>query len=97
VSAWRWQDRAACHGKDLGLFFGTEAERYDQGAKDRREAAARAVCASCPVAAECLAYAVSRPEKHGTWGGMTEDELAAERRRRTRRALTAQRREQVAS
>lgn len=43
------------------------------------------MCAACPVRAECLAYALGRPDKHGIWGGMTEDERDAERRRRQRR------------
>ena len=47
------------------------------------------VCAACPVQAECLTYAVSRPEKYGTWGGLNEDERASERRRRMRRANAA--------
>jgi len=47
------------------------------------------VCASCPVRAECLNYAVSRPEKYGTWGGLNEEERASERRRRMRRANAA--------
>jgi WhiB family transcriptional regulator, redox-sensing transcriptional regulator len=34
-------------------------------------------------------YALSRPEKYGTWGGMNEEERAAERRRRMRRANAA--------
>jgi WhiB family transcriptional regulator, redox-sensing transcriptional regulator len=38
---------------------------------------------------ECLDYAISRPEKYGTWGGLNEDERASERRRRMRRANAA--------
>jgi WhiB family redox-sensing transcriptional regulator len=102
VKVWDWTAHAACRGLDINLFFGTDGERYDQGARQRREAEARAVCASCPVAAECLAHALEHPEKYGTWGQMTEEELKAERRRRTRRSLAAQkrdarRRERVAS
>ena len=97
MKVWDWQAAAACRGQDLSLFFGTEGERYDQDGKQRREERAKAVCASCPVAAECLAYAIGRPEKAGTWGGMSEDELAAERRRRMRRQATAQRRGESAA
>ena len=32
-------------------------------------ARAQALCAGCPVAAECLAGAVERREPHGVWGG----------------------------
>lgn len=49
-------------------------------------AAALAVCAQCPVAAECLAYALSVEEGGGIWGGTTEKE-----RRRLRGALEAAR------
>lgn len=34
---------------------------------------ARKTCRSCPVAGDCLAYAIIYDE-HGVWGGMTEDE-----------------------
>jgi hypothetical protein len=43
------------------------------------EAFALAICAECPVRAECLAYAVERGERFGVWGGMT-----ARQRRRLR-------------
>jgi len=36
------------------------------------QAAAVAACAGCPVAAECLAYALGTRQQHGVWGGMTE-------------------------
>ena len=43
---------------------------------------ARAICARCPVTAECREYAIPISELHGVWGGMSEHE-----RRRARRAL----------
>ena len=82
--SWGWQDRAACKGADVVLFFGPDGERQPE--RDIRERKAKALCGSCPVRAECLGYAVSRPEKYGTWGGLNEDERSAERRRRMRRA-----------
>jgi WhiB family transcriptional regulator, redox-sensing transcriptional regulator len=82
--SWGWQDRAACHGTDIVLFFGPDGERQPE--RDVRERKAKALCASCPVRMECLGYAVGRPEKYGTWGGLNEDERSAERRRRMRRA-----------
>jgi WhiB family transcriptional regulator, redox-sensing transcriptional regulator len=84
---WGWQDDAACRGKDVVLFFGPDGERQPE--RDIRERKAKAVCAACPVRAECLSYAVGRPEKYGTWGGLNEDERSAERRRRMRRANAA--------
>ena len=50
---------------------------------------AKSVCRGCPVRTECLNYALSRPEKYGVWGGLNEEERAAERRRRMRRANAA--------
>jgi WhiB family redox-sensing transcriptional regulator len=35
---------------------------------------ARRVCAECPVRLECLEHALTRPELHGVWGGMSERE-----------------------
>jgi WhiB family transcriptional regulator, redox-sensing transcriptional regulator len=84
---WGWQDVAACRGKQVVLFFGPDGERQPE--REIRERKAKAVCAACPVRAECLSYAVSRPEKYGTWGGLNEDERASERRRRMRRANAA--------
>ena len=69
---WGWQDAAACRGEDLMLFFGPDGERQPE--RDIRERKAKQVCASCPVRIECLNYAVARPEKYGTWGGLNEDE-----------------------
>ena len=85
--SWAWQDAAACRGKDTLLFFGPDGERQPE--REVRERKAKAVCASCPVLAECLAYAISRPEKYGVWGGLNEEERASERRRRMRRAHAA--------
>jgi WhiB family redox-sensing transcriptional regulator len=82
-----WQDAAACHDENLILFFGPDGERQPE--REIRERKAKAVCAECPVRAECLNYALSRPEKYGVWGGLNEEERAAERRRRMRRANAA--------
>jgi hypothetical protein len=46
-----------------------------------------AACARCPVQADCLDYAISRPEKHGVFGGLNEEDRAAVRRRRMRADL----------
>ena len=63
---WGWQDAAACRGTDVVLFFGPDGERQPE--REIRERKAKAMCASCPVRSECLDYAISRPEKYGTWG-----------------------------
>src|SRR5690606_38314031 len=79
-----WHDDAACRGEDPVLWFGADWEPADQRAA--REAAAKAICVTCPVRRECLDHAVEHPERYGLWGGLTEEELARERRRRGRRA-----------
>lgn len=45
----------------------------------RRQAAALAICAGCPVRRECAGLAIASAAEFGVWGGMTESEL---RRRR---------------
>lgn len=85
VSRWGWQEQAACSGMTLDLFFSPDGER--QRERERREQAALRVCARCPVRRNCLDQALRAPENYGVWGGMTEDQRAAERRRRRR--LTA--------
>ncbi len=46
---------------------------------DKRAQLAKAVCAGCPVASECLADGHGQP---GVWGGKTKDERKAERPKR---------------
>ena len=78
-----WRSEASCAGVDPDLFYpgrGGDAEP------------AKAVCRRCPVRSQCLATALLRGEKFGTWGGLTELE-----RRPLRRRLTVARTTAVAS
>ncbi len=68
-----WIAKAACKGL-TSVFFPPSAERPQ--ARERREALARAVCASCSVLGECREYARENHE-YGFWGGETEDERHA--------------------
>ncbi|MFE9045667.1 WhiB family transcriptional regulator [Streptomyces sp. NPDC007818] len=54
-------------------------ELFVVGAAQNR---AKALCAGCPVRAECLAYALDERVEYGVWGGMTERERRALLRRR---------------
>jgi WhiB family redox-sensing transcriptional regulator len=49
--------------------------------------AARKVCATCPVQATCLEYALAHRIAHGVWGGESErsrQRIARQRRRQAR-------------
>jgi WhiB family transcriptional regulator, redox-sensing transcriptional regulator len=65
-----WMRTAACRGL-TSLFFPPSAERPQ--ARDRREALARSVCASCGVNDTCRSFARDHHE-YGLWGGESEDE-----------------------
>jgi WhiB family redox-sensing transcriptional regulator len=82
-----WQDRAVCVGIDARLFFGPDGEQWQE--REIREAKAKAICASCPVRAQCLDYALGNSIKHGIWGGLNQEERARERRCRVRRPQAA--------
>lgn len=82
--SWSWMDAAACKGMDLELFFGAEGERQPE--RERRERKAKRICGRCPVQDECLTYAILKPCRDGTWGGMDEDTRARERSKRLRAA-----------
>ena len=72
-----WKSRANCTGVDPDLFF--------PGRNDTEAIAnAKAVCAGCPVSEECLEYAIDRNHHMGVWGGSSENERKAIRRRRRR-------------
>ena len=74
-----WMAQASCRGKPTAMFF----PRSDDGAAE-----ARALCASCPVAAQCLEYALNNKQAPvGIWGGTDERERA--RIRKLRRASAA--------
>jgi WhiB family redox-sensing transcriptional regulator len=62
-----WTRQAACGAADHDLFFPEVGQSADP---------ARAICATCPVTAECLDYALRWNIEHGVWGGLTEEERA---------------------
>jgi len=67
-----WQLLGSCRGADPSVFFLPEAERGPR--KRRRERAAKEICRSCPVIAECATFALSTREPYGVWGGLTPEE-----------------------
>jgi len=70
-----WHARAACRDVSRSVFF---PQRNPDGVD-----AARAVCARCCVARECLAFALSLPhgDDFGVWGGTSRAERQLIRRR----------------
>lgn len=78
-----WRKQAACRGLDASLFHPVD----DEGNTDESAAElARAVCGRCSVRQACLEYALTAPERHGIWGGLTAEERRRILRRRQRSA-----------
>jgi WhiB family transcriptional regulator, redox-sensing transcriptional regulator len=65
-------ERGACRADGVGdLFFPSPWEDPEP---------AKAICRGCPVASECLRYALPITGLSGVWGGKTEGERRAIRR-----------------
>ncbi len=84
MDLWEWQYEGACREADPTLFFHPEGERGS--ARRRRAAAAKAICAECPVLNECREHSLAVREPYGVWGGLSEDERSELLSRRVRRA-----------
>lgn len=77
-----WQAQAACKGKhevfnatfDICDTKRREKSREQYAIKRKIEDAAKAICKSCVVRADCLDYAIDNEEKFGVWGGMNTEE-----------------------
>jgi WhiB family redox-sensing transcriptional regulator len=80
VPAADWRHRAACRGEDPELFFpvGTGPDAKVQ------TALAKQVCRACPVAGACGTWAMDHGYDSGVWGGTTEAERVAAKRRAAR-------------
>jgi WhiB family transcriptional regulator, redox-sensing transcriptional regulator len=68
-----WVEQARCRESDPGQFF----VRGSVQAKP-----AQRLCAECAVQQPCLEYALVNDIEFGVWGGMTERQRRALRRRR---------------
>jgi WhiB family redox-sensing transcriptional regulator len=71
-----WRTRAACAGYPNSLFFPAS-----DGADEIAVEKARSVCQVCPVADDCLTYALETNQRSGIWGGTTEKERKSLRRK----------------
>jgi WhiB family redox-sensing transcriptional regulator len=77
ITRGQWRSAAACRSADPELFFPIS----DSGPGREQTARAQAICATCRVRRECLAFALRTAQIHGIWAGTTEHERAAARRR----------------
>lgn len=69
----------ACESANADLFTGPDLfEPEPEEVRLARETEAKAVCASCPARAACLAYALAIRPAVGIWAGLTPEEIGAE-------------------
>jgi len=78
-----WRDIAACLDEDPELFFpigntGPALVQIEQ---------AKAICRRCTVVETCLQWAMDTGQDAGVWGGLSEDERRALKRRKARNRL----------
>jgi WhiB family transcriptional regulator, redox-sensing transcriptional regulator len=73
-----WRARAACGRADPDLFFPDRSADIT---------AAVAICAGCPVRAECHEFAEATNQVHGVWAGVNRSD--PKERRKARRAASA--------
>ena len=76
-----WRSLAACRDVDTDLFFPVGVT----GPAELQIAQAKALCRRCPAREACLAFAIRTNQEYGVWGGASEDERRAIRRRLARR------------
>lgn len=72
-----WRTDGVCATVDPALHF-------PEGTKKTRTtltAIAVKICHSCPVLEQCRTYAITTKQKHGIWGGLSEDQLSVMARR----------------
>ena len=75
-----WRNRAACLDEEPELFFpigntGLALPQIEE---------AKAVCRRCEVVETCLSWAMESGQDAGVWGGLSEDERRALKRRNAR-------------
>jgi WhiB family redox-sensing transcriptional regulator len=68
-----WRDAAACKDSTVDFFPNPEDVAGISAAKE--------ICSTCPVANECLTYAIETRQGEGIWGGHTPKERVKIRRK----------------
>lgn len=79
-----WWQQGACRTEDADLFFPIGKN----GPAALQLIRAKQVCAGCAVREECLRWAISLGVDQGVWGGLSEEERRALKRRDVRQRLT---------
>lgn len=74
-----WRHLAACLNKPTDYWF----PRQTRTTTSITPAAQKAIatCKTCPVATQCLDHAMTKPESHGIWGGLTAEQRRGLRQR----------------
>lgn len=72
-----WRHHAACRDVDPELFFPIG----NSGPALLQIEEAKQVCRRCPVCADCLQWALESGQDAGVWGGTSEEERRALKRR----------------
>ncbi|MCF3105415.1 WhiB family transcriptional regulator [Streptomyces roseoverticillatus] len=75
-----WRHNAVCREEDPELFF----PLGNTGPALLQIEEAKAVCRRCPVMEQCLQWALEVGVPDGVWGGLSEDERRAMKRRAAR-------------
>ncbi|MCZ0983757.1 WhiB family transcriptional regulator [Streptomyces diastatochromogenes] len=75
-----WRHNAVCREEDPELFFPIG----NTGPALLQIEEAKAVCRRCPVMGQCLQWALESGQDDGVWGGLSEDERRAMKRRAAR-------------
>lgn len=81
-----WRRGAICRDTDPDLFFPVGTTGHALVQIDR----AKQVCGDCPVRTECLTFALETNQDSGIWGGTSEEERRAIRRRAAARQRSFQ-------
>jgi hypothetical protein len=65
----RWHALARCKESAWAPWYGDDDVSDRPTLRPTVLAAARALCASCPVQRICLTHALTKPENYGIWAG----------------------------
>ena len=79
-----WRHRSECLNEEPELFFPIG----NTGPAVFQIEEAKAVCRRCDVRDQCLQGAMENGQDHGVWGGLSEDERRALKRRSVRNRIS---------